>query len=67
VPNGRGIVSMTVPQFLDKLAALIPPPRRHRHHYHGVFAPSARLRSKVIALVAQPKITRTDCPEEEKP
>jgi hypothetical protein len=31
-------------EFIDHLAALIPPPRRHRHRYHGVLAPKAPLR-----------------------
>jgi len=63
-PNGRGLMSMTAPELLEKLSHLIPPPHRHRHHYHGVLAPGARLRSRVVALAAQPKITRTDCPED---
>ena len=29
--------------------ALIPPPRRHRHHYCGVFAPHSPLRDAVTA------------------
>jgi hypothetical protein len=37
-------------EFLDRLAALIPPPRRHRHRYHGVFAPNHPLRQAVTAV-----------------
>jgi hypothetical protein len=36
-------------ELLDCLAALIPPPRRHRHHYAGVFAPHA---SSAVAVAA---------------
>jgi hypothetical protein len=36
---------------LDRLAQLTPPPRLHRHRYHGVFAPNAPLRDQVTALV----------------
>jgi hypothetical protein len=43
--------------LLDRLAALIPPPRRHRHHYHGVFAPHSPLRKTVTACAGQ-AITR---------
>jgi hypothetical protein len=32
------------------LSRLIPPPRVHRHRYHGVLAPNARLRQQVINL-----------------
>jgi hypothetical protein len=35
---------------LDRLADLVPPPRKHRHRYHGVFAPNHKLRSAVTAL-----------------
>jgi len=35
---------------LDRLADLVPPPRKHRHRYHGVFAPNHRLRKGVTAL-----------------
>ena len=34
----------------ERLALLIHPPRIHRHRYHGVLAPNAKLRSQVIAL-----------------
>jgi hypothetical protein len=35
---------------LPVLADLVPPPRKHRHRYHGVFAPNHRLRKAVTAL-----------------
>jgi hypothetical protein len=36
--------------ILDRLVvALVPPPRRHRHRYHGVLAPNAPLRAAVTA------------------
>ena len=34
---------------LQGLADLVPPPRKHRHRYHGVFAPNHKLRSAVTA------------------
>jgi hypothetical protein len=37
-------------EFLDRLTDLIPQPRKHRHRYHGVFAPNHPLRSAVTAL-----------------
>ena len=37
-------------EFLERLALLIHPPRIHRHRYHGVLAPNAKLRYQVIAL-----------------
>lgn len=32
-PDGRTALSLTPLELLDRLAALIPPPRRHRHRY----------------------------------
>jgi hypothetical protein len=38
------------PEFLDRLADLVPPPWKHRHRYHRVFAPNHKLRRAVTAL-----------------
>ncbi len=48
-PDGRTALSLTPLELLDRLAVLIPPPRRHRHRYHGVLAPHAPLRAAVAA------------------
>jgi hypothetical protein len=37
-------------ELLERIARLVPPPRIHRHRYHGLFAPHARLRSVVVSL-----------------
>jgi len=50
VPGANGVVELTPFEFLDRLAALVPPPRKHRHRYHGVFAPNHKLRRAVTAL-----------------
>ena len=51
-PQRDGTTSLTLPplELIDHLAALIPPPRRHRHRYHGVLAPNAPLRAAAIAF-----------------
>ena len=51
-PRAGGSVSLmlTPLELSERLAALIPPPRRHRHRYYGVLAPNAPLRSAVTAL-----------------
>ncbi len=38
-PDGQTVLCLTPLEFIERLAALIPPPRRHRHRYHGVLAP----------------------------
>jgi len=49
-PGANGVVDLSPFEFLDRLADLVPPPRKHRHRYHGVFAPNHKLRSAVTAL-----------------
>ncbi len=39
--------------MLDRLAKILPPPRLHRHRYHGVFAPNAPLRPLVTERAHQ--------------
>ena len=39
--------------FIAHLAALIPPPRANLVRYHGVFAPAARLRSRIVGQTNQ--------------
>jgi len=49
-PGANGVVELSRFEFLDRLADLVPPPRKHRHRYHGVFAPNHKLRRAVTAL-----------------
>ncbi len=49
-PGANGLVELSPFEFLDRLADLVPPPRKHRHRYHGVFAPNHRLRKAVTLL-----------------
>ena len=41
-------MDLTPFELLDRLAVLIPPPRLHRHMYHGVLAPNSPLRSRIV-------------------
>jgi len=49
-PGVNGIVELSPFDILDRLADLVPPPRKHGHRYHGVFAPNHKLRPAVTAL-----------------
>jgi hypothetical protein len=49
-PGANGVVELSPFEFLNRLADLVPPPRKHRHRYHGVFAPNHELRRAVTAL-----------------
>jgi hypothetical protein len=46
-PQRDDTTALSLPplELIDHRAALIPPPRRHRHRYHGVLAPNSPLHS----------------------
>ena len=68
-PGGRVSQILTPLELMDRLAALIPPPRRHRHRYYGVLAPNSPLRPAVTALsvVPKPPPAAADAVAEESP
>lgn len=45
---------LTPLELIDRIAALVPPPRTHRHRYFGVLAPNSPLRDGVTAMAAAP-------------
>ena len=45
--NGTKGIFFEGPDLLERLAALIPPPRRHQVRYHGVYAPNSRFQAVV--------------------
>jgi hypothetical protein len=44
------VLVLTPAAFLGRLAALVPPPGKHLVHFHGGFAPNARVRKALVAL-----------------
>jgi len=40
-------------EFMQRLVALVPWPRLHLIRFHGVLAPNARLRSRVVPVPEQ--------------
>jgi hypothetical protein len=58
--NQRGArhneITLTPLELIDRIAALIPPPRAHRHRYYGALAPNSSIRAAVTAMAmpAQP-------------
>ncbi len=40
-------------EMMEKLAALVPPPRAHLTRYHGVLGPHARIRSRIVPQVVE--------------
>ena len=50
-PGARPAALVLTPlELIDKIAALVPPPRAHGHRCYGVLAPNAPLRPVVTAL-----------------
>ena len=43
------MVELSPFECLDRLADLVPPPRKQRHRYHGVFAPNHKLSPAVTS------------------
>ena len=52
-PDGRSELILSQPQLIERVVALVPPPRRHRLRYFGVLAPNAPLRPAVTALAPE--------------
>ena len=48
--DGTTELRLTPLELIDRIAALVPPPRVHRHRYHGVLAPNSPLRAQASAL-----------------
>jgi hypothetical protein len=54
--NGQTGIRLTQLEFLEKLSALIPPPKSHLVKWSGVFAPNYKYRKDIIL---NPKIKKT--------
>ena len=46
----RADLVLTPLELIERIAALAPPPRAHRHRYYGVLAPNSPLRAVVTAM-----------------
>ena len=49
--------------LIGKLAALVPPPRFNLVRYHGVLAPSARWRRRIVPAVSADECNYSSCPD----
>jgi hypothetical protein len=48
--DGTTHIAMERSELIDRLVPLIPPPRAHQVRYHGILAPCASLRSRVVPM-----------------
>ena len=71
-------LTLTPLELINRIAALVPPPRTHRHRYFGVLAPNSPLRAAVTALAqaapsqlvkvpAEPATAECDVPTQPEP
>jgi hypothetical protein len=52
-PDERTQLILSPLELIERIAALVPPPRMHRHRYYGELAPNAPLRAAVTALAPE--------------
>ena len=51
--DGTTHIVMEPLEFMERLAALVPRPRLHLIRFHGVLAPNAKVRSKIVPAPAE--------------
>ncbi len=47
--TGKTFIQVEPVEFIERISHFIPYPRRHRRHYHGVFAPNSPFRKDLTA------------------
>lgn len=55
-------LTFTPLELIDRIAALVPPPRMHRHRYFGVLAPNSPLRATALAAPAKQVAVQAEPP-----
>jgi hypothetical protein len=63
--DGATHIVMEPLEFMQRLAALVPRPRLHLTRFHGVLAPNAKLRSKVVPGARKHKTPEPAAAEED--
>jgi len=48
--DGTTFLILSAHELLEKLSAIVPPPRSNNTRYHGVLAPNSKLRSQVVPV-----------------
>jgi hypothetical protein len=52
-PDGQTQIILSPLELIGRIAALVPPPRQHRHRYYGVLASNSPLRPAVTAPASE--------------
>jgi hypothetical protein len=58
--DGTSHIEFTQMEFMEKLVALVPPPRANTIRYHGVLASNCKIRSMIVPGI-QEKEEKKDC------
>ena len=51
--DGTAFLILSPHEILEKLAAIVPPPRSNNIRYHGVLAPNSKLRKQIVPFSAE--------------
>jgi hypothetical protein len=54
--DGTTHILMERRELIERLVPLIPPPRAHQVRYHGILAPAASLRDRIVPCCASPAL-----------
>jgi len=65
--DGTSFIVLSPLELIEKLAALVPPPRVNLVRYHGVFAPRAKDRARIVPGPAGGRDTARADDEEDTP
>lgn len=49
--DGKRFIQIEPLELIEWISKFIPYPRRHRRHYHGIFAPNSPLRKKIVIKI----------------
>ena len=61
--NGTAYVDYSPLELIERLAVLVPAPRGHLLVYHGLLAPNAARRARIVPEPAEPESPVAQCPE----
>ncbi len=66
--DGTPWLKLSGPDFVRRMVALVPAPKRALLHYHGVFAPACQWRRAIVLHTARPRtpaLPKTEAPATE--
>ena len=61
--KGTAYVDYSPLELIERLAVLVPAPRGHLLVYHGLLAPNAARRARIVPEPAEPESPVAQCPE----